>query len=327
MGTYLQYAALTTRSYELQTTPSPDAKLSDICFGTSAANNPTLSGASDMSIDLSGENEADGPKPPSNETPTPLNQTPTPSNEIPSLSSPSFRGKLLSNSGQYRQREEKMYEREVSERGGGGGGTKLKFDDDDDDYNDKKGKTGIIGKKRSGKAMKLELESSSVLLFIGVTVHQRYYSLRELFIEKNIILMASHDQQWYMHTGATSHFSSHTGNLQISSLNRNFHSVIVENESSIPVINSGHVQITNPYRSLHLRNVHVTPNIIKNLVSVRKFTTDNKCFIDFDPYGFIVRDYHTRQTLLRCDSTCDLYPLHVAAPAFALLTNNHSLWH
>ncbi|GJT24575.1 probable protein phosphatase 2C 60 [Tanacetum coccineum] len=75
MGTYLQYAALTTRSYE------------------------TLSGASDMSIDLSGENEADGPKPPSNETPTPLNQTPTPSNEIPSLSSPSFRGKLLSNSG------------------------------------------------------------------------------------------------------------------------------------------------------------------------------------------------------------------------------------
>ncbi|GKE12474.1 hypothetical protein Tco_1416025 [Tanacetum coccineum] len=99
MGTYLQYAALTTRSYELQTTPSPDAKLSDICFGTSAANNPTLSGASDMSIDLSGENEADGPKPPSNETPTPLNETPTPSNEIPSLSSPSFRGKLLSNSG------------------------------------------------------------------------------------------------------------------------------------------------------------------------------------------------------------------------------------
>ncbi|GKA53712.1 ribonuclease H-like domain-containing protein [Tanacetum coccineum] len=58
-----------------------------------------------------------------------------------------------------------------------------------------------------------------------------------------------------------------------------------------------------------------------------KFTTDNKCSIDFDPYGFTVRDYHTRQTLLRCDSTGDLYPLHVAASAFALLTNNHSLWH
>nr|GEV36391.1 ribonuclease H-like domain-containing protein [Tanacetum cinerariifolium] len=61
--------------------------------------------------------------------------------------------------------------------------------------------------------------------------------------------------------------------------------------------------------------------------TVRKFTTDNKCSIDIDPYGFTVRDYHTRQTLLHCDSTGDLYPLHVAASAFALLTNNHSFWH
>ncbi|GJY50236.1 ribonuclease H-like domain-containing protein [Tanacetum coccineum] len=137
--------------------------------------------------------------------------------------------------------------------------------------------------------------------------------------------MASRDQQWYMDTGATSHLSSHTGNLHTSSLNRNFHSIIVGNGSSIPVTHSGHVQIPNPYRPLHLRNVLVTPNIIKNLVSVRKFTTDNKCSIDFDPYGFTVRDYHTRQTLLRCDNTGDLYPLHVAASAFALLTNNHSI--
>ncbi|GJS94229.1 ribonuclease H-like domain-containing protein [Tanacetum coccineum] len=139
--------------------------------------------------------------------------------------------------------------------------------------------------------------------------------------------MASRDQQWYMDTRATSHLSSHTGNLHTSSLNRIFHSIIVENGSSISVTHSGHVQIPNPYRPLHLRNVLVTPNIIKNLVSVSKLTTDNKCSIDFDPYGFTVQDYHTRQTILRCDNTGDLYPLHVAASAFALLTNNHSLWH
>ncbi|GJT97388.1 ribonuclease H-like domain-containing protein [Tanacetum coccineum] len=139
--------------------------------------------------------------------------------------------------------------------------------------------------------------------------------------------MASHDQQWYMDSEATSHLSSHTGNLQTSFLNRNFHSVIVGNESSILVTHPGHVQIPNPYRPFHLRNVLVTSNIIKNFVSVRKFTTANKRSIDFDPYGFTIRDYHTRQTLLRCDSTGDLYPLHVVASAFALLTNNHSLWH
>ncbi|GJZ33936.1 hypothetical protein Tco_0579372 [Tanacetum coccineum] len=139
-----------------------------------------------------------------------------------------------------------------------------------------------------------------------------YCSLALLFIEKKqkkeVIPMASRDQQWYMDTRATFHLSSHTGNLHTSSLNRNFHLIIVENGSSIPVTHSGHVQIPNPYHPLHLRNVLVTPNIIKNLVSVRKFTTDNKCSIDFDPYGFTVRDYHTRQTILRCDNTGDLYP-------------------
>ncbi|GJS41520.1 hypothetical protein Tco_0566563 [Tanacetum coccineum] len=59
--------------------------------------------------------------------------------------------------------------------------------------------------------------------------------------KKKIVLMASHDQQWYMDTGATSHLSSHTGNLQTSYLNRNFHSVIVGNGSSIHVTHSGHV--------------------------------------------------------------------------------------
>nr|GEX20429.1 hypothetical protein [Tanacetum cinerariifolium] len=155
------------------------------------------------------------------------------------------------------------------------------------------------------------------LLFTNVTVHQKV----------KIIPMASRDQQWYMDTEATSHLSSHTGNLQTSSLNCNFHSIIVGNGSSIHVTHSGHVQIPNPYHHLHLRNVLVTPNIIKTLVSVRKFTTGNNFSIDFDPYGFTVRDYHTRQTRLRCDSTGDLYPLHVAASAFAPLTNNHSLWH
>ncbi|GKE44280.1 hypothetical protein Tco_1471564, partial [Tanacetum coccineum] len=168
---------------------------------------------------------------------------------------------------------------------------------------------------------------SSTLLFIeycsSTLLFTEYCSLALLFIEKKVIPMASRDQQWYMDTRATSHLSSHTGNLHTSSLNRNFHSIIVGNGSSIPVTHSGHVQIPNPYRPLHLRNVLVTPNIIKNLVSVRKFTTDNKCSIDFDPYGFTVQDYHTRQTLLRCDSMGDLYPLHVVASAFALLTNNH----
>ncbi|GJV85068.1 ribonuclease H-like domain-containing protein [Tanacetum coccineum] len=134
--------------------------------------------------------------------------------------------------------------------------------------------------------------------------------------------MASHDQQWYMDTGATSHISSHTGNLQTSFLNRNFHSVIVGNGSSIPA----------PTLVIYKSLIHIVPSTLEMFLShpislKTLFQYVNSPPIIDAPYGFTIRDYHTRQTLLRCDSTGDLYPLHVAASAFAILTNNHSLWH
>jgi hypothetical protein len=35
---------------------------------------------------------------------------------------------------------------------------------------------------------------------------------------------------------------------------------------------------------LVLNDVLVSPNIIKNLISIRRFTTDNNCSIEFDPF-------------------------------------------
>jgi hypothetical protein len=51
------------------------------------------------------------------------------------------------------------------------------------------------------------------------------------------------------------------------------------------------------------------PNLIKNLVSVRKFTTDNQVSIEFDPFGFSVKDFQTGMPLMRCESQGDLYPI------------------
>ncbi|GJZ25888.1 hypothetical protein Tco_0570141 [Tanacetum coccineum] len=67
--------------------------------------------------------------------------------------------------------------------------------------------------------------------------------------------------------------------------------------------------VTLLHKPLHLHHVLVTPNIIKNLISVRQFTRDNNVSVDFDAYGFSVKDYQTRRLLLRCDSTGDLYPV------------------
>nr|KAJ0221701.1 hypothetical protein LSAT_V11C200051950 [Lactuca sativa] len=133
------------------------------------------------------------------------------------------------------------------------------------------------------------------------------------------------DANWYMDTGATSHLASNAGILSSLSNKCTHNSVFVGNESTIPVTQTGHKVIHSTNRPLHLNNVLVTPDIIKNLISVCKFTTDNLAAIEFDPYGFSVKDFPTKQILLRCDSTGDLYP--VTPSAVALLTNQASLWH
>nr|GEZ09500.1 ribonuclease H-like domain-containing protein [Tanacetum cinerariifolium] len=90
----------------------------------------------------------------------------------------------------------------------------------------------------------------------------------------------------------------------------------------IPVTNSGHSVLSTLFRSHRLNNVLITPNIIKNLISIRQFVRDNSCTIEFDPFGFSVNDFITRRVLLRCDSMGDLYP--VTKPStipHAFLTN------
>ena len=85
-----------------------------------------------------------------------------------------------------------------------------------------------------------------------------------------------------------------------------------------------HTQITTSHQPLHLKHVLHAPKIIKNLISVRRLTTDNNVSVSFDPFGFTVSDFQTGITLLRCDSRGDLYPV-TTPPSFAGLTS--SLWH
>nr|GEW87175.1 ribonuclease H-like domain-containing protein [Tanacetum cinerariifolium] len=95
----------------------------------------------------------------------------------------------------------------------------------------------------------------------------------------------------------------------------------------IPVTNSGHSVLSAPFRPLRLNNVLITPNIVKNLISDRHFVRDNSCTVEFDPFGFSVKEFITRRVLLRRDSTGDLYP--VTKPStipHAFLTTQYT-WH
>jgi hypothetical protein len=51
-----------------------------------------------------------------------------------------------------------------------------------------------------------------------------------------------------------------------------------------------------------------------NLLSIRKFTRDNFCSIEFDAFGFSVKDLKTRRVILRCNSEGDLYTFPGSIP-------------
>lgn len=68
-------------------------------------------------------------------------------------------------------------------------------------------------------------------------------------------------------------------------------------------------------------------------MSVRKFTTDNFISVEFDPFGFSMKDLQTGKHLMRYDNRGELYPIttkttinQVILPStFASLAP--SLWH
>jgi hypothetical protein len=139
--------------------------------------------------------------------------------------------------------------------------------------------------------------------------------------------------EWYADSGAGAHMVNNAGIL--SSLHppssSSPSSIIVGNGASLPVTSIGSHSFPTERRPLVLSNVLVSPSIIKNLISVRRFTTDNNCSIEFDPFGLSVKDLQTRSVIARCNSTGDLYPFFPipssSTTALATTTTSSSLWH
>jgi hypothetical protein len=86
-----------------------------------------------------------------------------------------------------------------------------------------------------------------------------------------------------------------------------------------------------------LPDVLVAPSIIHNILSIRRFTANNSCSVEFDSSGLTVKDLAFRRPLLRCDSTGPLYTLRfpaatlssstpVLSAAFATSTSS-TTWH
>ena len=87
-----------------------------------------------------------------------------------------------------------------------------------------------------------------------------------------------------MDTGASSHMAFEYGNFP--SLYPSYQTITVDNGESISSTHIGSTSIPTQTKTLSLHNVLIVTHIIKNLISVRRFTTDNFCSMNLIPMAF-----------------------------------------
>jgi hypothetical protein len=117
-------------------------------------------------------------------------------------------------------------------------------------------------------------------------------------------------QDWVAASGATHHTTPSVGNIStprpLNSSNPS--SIIIGKGSSLPVTSVGDSVLPGPFS---LNNILLAPDMIQSLLSVHRFTTDNWCSIEFDPFGLSVKDLSTWNVIVRSNSTGPLYTLHL----------------
>ena len=124
---------------------------------------------------------------------------------------------------------------------------------------------------------------------------------------------------WVLDTGATSHMSSNDGIL-LSRLSHSPSFITVGNGNSIPISCRGTSSIPIADYLFQLNNVLIAPHLVRNLLSVRQLTRDNNCSVEFDAFGFSIKDLKTKTVILRCNSGGDLYtipPTHASSSTAA----------
>jgi hypothetical protein len=109
-------------------------------------------------------------------------------------------------------------------------------------------------------------------------------------------------------------------------------SIVIGNGSALPVTLVGDSALPSPF---YLNTILVTSDIIQKLLSVRRFTTDNWCYMEFDPFGLSVKNLSTRNVINMCNSSGPLYTMHLPshpapsslASAPSALVASASTWH
>ena len=125
------------------------------------------------------------------------------------------------------------------------------------------------------------------------TDHTTPMTPAQLEVAFNTMQLRPLENSWYMDTGSTSHLTNDSGNFSHKFSSTNPHPIIVGNGTYIPSLGQGSTTLSFPNQSYSLQNVYHVPQIIKNLVSVRKLCHHNLVSVEFDSLGFFCEgSYH-----------------------------------
>ncbi|KAJ0481931.1 putative RNA-directed DNA polymerase [Helianthus annuus] len=131
----------------------------------------------------------------------------------------------------------------------------------------------------------------------------------DLSVAFNTMHLQYPDQVPIMDTGALSHATENRGMISQFDLSHVNTKLMVGNGQFLSINGSGTGFLPINNRTYILPNILYTPQIIKSLISVRRFTRDNHVSIEFDPFGFSLKDLKTGHLLSRHNSIGDLYPV------------------
>ncbi|KAM2283226.1 hypothetical protein ACFXTI_032364 [Malus domestica] len=95
---------------------------------------------------------------------------------------------------------------------------------------------------------------------------------------------------WLLNTGASSHMTNSSTNLQNSEPYNGLDQVYIGDGKGLPITHSGFSRLITSNHTFALQNVLHVPDLTQDLISANRFTLDNWCFVHLYPFHFTVND-------------------------------------
>lgn len=100
---------------------------------------------------------------------------------------------------------------------------------------------------------------------------------------------ASLESDWYPETPASHHITQNLADSSLSNAYTRNDKVTVGNGRGLKIFNTSSSTLSTPTKSFNLNNILHVPTVHKNLLSIKQFSRDNKCFFEFYPIYFVVK--------------------------------------